>query len=553
MSQGKSYFFSAYIIILVSVGAMYGFMQILPDKIFPETALKGNNVAVDSLMLEAMEADNATGDTAAKKDTLNNAKITYKETYGVKFPAEKFDDYRGYQHLIAFYNKLLQLENTGQGKVRIAYFGDSMTDGDLIVKDLRAAMQERFGGEGVGFVNITSESAQSRATLTHQFSDNWKTQSYLNVKNPIRPFGVNGRVFFVKHDTVNPAWVRYKAVNTAHINSLSSPTLFYGRSGNTQASLRVIVGGDTITKKLNPANPLNTLKLGDNFKGFKADFIKADSIPVYGFNFDDGRGVHVDNFGTRGNSGLPNAKLNTALMKAFNDKLGYDLIVLHYGTNVLGNGTLNFGWYEKRMTEVVSHLRECFPGVTILIISTADKSKKYGTEMVTDSAVVPLAMAQKRYAVNTESAFVNLYTLMGGNGSMIKWVEETPSLANKDYTHFNMRGSKKVSGFIYDQLYFGYQQFKAMRNGQPLPVEPPKPKRDTTKPAVDSAKVPPKKAKPEVKTPAAKPALPKFNEVKPGVKNTQPVKEVNKPATPAEQIKPKSVEVAPVIKDTLHE
>jgi lysophospholipase L1-like esterase len=553
VSQGKPYFFSSYIIILVSVGAMYGFMQFLPKKLFPETAAKGNNVAVDSLMLEAMEADNATGDSASKKDTLNNAKITYKETYGVKFPAEKFDDYRGYQHLIAFYNKLLQLEKTGQGKVRIAYFGDSMTDGDLIVKDLRAAMQERFGGEGVGFVNITSESAQSRATLTHQFSDNWKTQSYLNVKNPIRPFGVNGRVFFAKHDTINPAWVRYKAVNTAHINSLSNPTLFYGRSGNTQASLRVIVGNDTLNKKLNPSGVLNTLKLGDNFKGFKADFIKADSIPVYGFNFDDGRGVHVDNFGTRGNSGLPNAKLNTALMKAFNDKLGYDLVVLHYGTNVLGNGTLNFGWYEKRMTEVVNHLRECFPGVTILIISTADKSKKYDTQMMTDSAVVPLAMAQKRYAVNTECAFVNLYTLMGGNGSMVTWVEGTPSLANKDYTHFNMRGAKKVSGFIYDQLYFGFEQFKAMRNGKPLPVEPPKPKRDTTKPAVDSAKVLPKTTKQDAaKTPAAKPVVPKFTEVKPAIKKPQPHIDPNASVRP-DEIKHKPVEAAPVIKDTLHE
>jgi hypothetical protein len=391
VSQDKPYFFQSYAIVILGVIALIGFKQILPNKIFTETPGGLKNVAVDSLMLEASK--DTLGDEI---DTLTNKKINFAATNGIKFPSEEFEDYKGYQHLVEFYEKLLQLENTGQGNVRIAYFGDSMTDGDLIVKDLRAELQNRFGGEGVGFVNITSESAPSRSTLIHQYSGNWKTVSYLTGKKARKPYGITGHTFFVKHDTVNPVWVKYKAVNKDHIGMLNSPTLFYGRSGNTQASLKVILGADTLTKKLNPSGLLNTVKLADNVKGFKADFVKADSIPVYGFNFDDGRGVHVDNFGTRGNSGIPNGLLDTQLMKAFNDKLGYDLVVLHYGTNVLNYGSLNYTWYEKRMATVVNHLRECFPGVPVLVISTADKSKKYDTKMVTDSAVTPLALAQKR-------------------------------------------------------------------------------------------------------------------------------------------------------------
>lgn len=487
MKQDKSYFIQSYLIVVLAVAALIGFKQVLPNKIFTETTGNIKNVAVDSLMLEALN------DTVANSgsDTLANAsRISFKATKGIKFPSEKFEDYRGYQHLVEFYEKLLQLETTGQGNVRIAYFGDSMTDGDLIVKDFREELQNRFGGEGVGFVNITSESAASRSTLTHQYSANWKTVSYLKGKAPVKAYGITGHVFFAKHDTLNGAWVKFKAANKAHISTLNNPTLFYGSSGNTKASLRVVIGNDTVTKKLNPTGLLNTTKLADNVKGFKADFIRADSIPIYGFNFDDGRGVHVDNFGTRGNSGLPNKILDKNLMNAFNNKLGYDLIILHYGTNVLGNGTLNFTWYENRMTAVVNHLRECFPGVTILIVSTADKSKKYGTEMKTDSAVTPLAQAQKRYAVKTESAFVNLYTLMGGDGSMVQWVEnETPALANKDYTHFNMRGAKKVSGLIFNQVYEGYEQYKRLR-GHKVPEKPqpakPAPAKDSVNKTVDS-------------------------------------------------------------------
>lgn len=487
MSHNKPYFFQSFAIVVLAIAALLGFKQLLPAKIFTETGLT-KNVVVDSLMLEAVAADTDT--LSPQEDTPKDAKIVFKESDGVKFPSETFEDYKGYQYLVAFYEKLLQLEKSGQGNVRIAYFGDSMTDGDMIVKDLRSSLQNRFGGEGVGFVNITSESAPSRSTLTHSFSSNWKTQSYLNVKKPRKPFGINGHVFFVKPDTVNPVWVKYKAARFQHVNSLNNPTLFYGSSGNRKASLQVIAGSDTIEKKLNPSGRLNTLSLGTiGNKAFKANFIAADSIPFYGFNFDDGKGIHVDNFSNRGNSGLPISTFNTALMKAFNDKLGYDLIVLHYGTNVLNYGSYNYSWYEKRMAKVVAHLKECFPGVAILIISTADKSTKYGTEMKTDSAVVPLAVAQKRYAVQSESGYVNLYTLMGGDGSMVKWADELPPLANKDYTHFNFRGSKKIADLIYNQLNTGYEQYKKLSGNRITTPRKARVKPDSIFGTTDSADV----------------------------------------------------------------
>jgi lysophospholipase L1-like esterase len=212
--------------------------------------------------------------------------------------------------------------------------------------------------------------------------------------------------------------------------------------------------------------------MGD-VKSFKANFVQADSIPFYGFNFDNGKGVHVDNFSNRGNSGLPIATFDTNVMKAFNEKLGYDLIVLQYGTNVLNYGSLNYTWYERKMARVVNHLKECFPGVAILIVSTADKSTKYDLEMKTDSAVVPLTRAQRKYAVNTGSGYVNLYTLMGGDGSMVRWVEEVPAMANKDYTHFNFRGAKKISDLIYNQINSGYEQYKKLRGLRSnVPVNP---------------------------------------------------------------------------------
>jgi lysophospholipase L1-like esterase len=333
-------------------------------------------------------------------------------------------------------------------------------------------LQEKFGGQGVGFVNITSESAASRSSLTHEFSGNWKTQSYLKVKRPSNPFGVNGHVFYA-NDTANIAWVKYKANKTRYASELLRPTLFYGSSSNKEGKVFYMSGADTIVKKLSPNKLVNTIALSEgNLKSIKVNFKKADSIPIYGFNFDDGKGVHVDNFSNRGNSGLPIGSFDVTTMRAFHSKLDYDLIVLQYGANVLNYGSLNYGWYEKRMTKVVAHLKECFPDVAILIVSTADKSTKYDLEMKTDSAVVPLNTAQKRYAIKSESSFVNMYTLMGGDGSMIQWVEQEPARANKDYTHFNHRGAKQAANLIFTQLNQGYEMYKELRKKRKKPVAP---------------------------------------------------------------------------------
>ena len=468
METPKSYFLQSFLILLLSAVFFVGIKQLLPKKIFSEKAGTTKNVLIDSMLIDAYEAEDAVS-KATIGDTLVNQSVVFTETDGITFPEEKYEDYRGYQYLISFYDKLLQLESTKTGNVRIAYFGDSMTDGDMIVQDFRSLFQQQYGGQGVGFVSITSESAASRSSITHQYSGNWKTQSYLNIKYPKRPFGVNGHVFFA-NDTANVEWVRYKANKGRFTSKLDKPTLFYGSSANKEGVISYVIGKDTIYKKLLPNNKLNTLVLSQSpLKAVKASFIAADSIPIYGFNFDDGKGVHVDNFSQRGNSGMPISTFDVSVMKAFQEKLDYDLIILHYGTNVLNYGTKDYRWYEKSMTRTVKRLKECFPGVSILIVSTADKSSKYETEMKTDSAVVPLTNAQKKYALKTQSAYVNLYTLMGGDGSMVKWTDEEPVLANKDYTHFNYKGSKKIAGLLYQQINEGYQLYKQLKKNKKQP------------------------------------------------------------------------------------
>ncbi len=468
--NSSKYFFQTLLVIVISIISFLAFKTFLPKEIFSTKNIHSDNIVVDSLMLEAIAEQSNSPVLASVNDnqidSLSQNLTPYISESGIQFPTETFDDYKGYQYLEPLYEKLFHLENKKKENVRIAYFGDSMTDGDLIVQDFRIYLQEKFGGKGVGFVNITSESAANRGSIRHEYSNNWTTKSYMTTNKPPKPFGVNGHIFFA-NDSSNTAWVHYKANYTRFSKELNHPTLFYGKSSNKHGKIVYSIGTDTLVQELTPQALFNSTVLTEkSVKNLKVDFKKADSIPIYGFNFDDGEGVHVDNFSNRGNSGLPLGSFDVATMRAFHATLNYDLIVLQYGTNVLDSKSFEYAWYEKRMQKVVQHLHNCFPGVAILIVSIGDKSTKYDMEMKTDSAVIPLLTAQKQYAIRSQSGFVNLYTLMGGENSMVKWVEEQPSKATKDYTHLNYRGAKEAAKLIFTQLNDGYEIYKKIRKKQ---------------------------------------------------------------------------------------
>jgi len=474
----KSYFGKAILFVALSIIAFLVFKQFLPERLFPEKVQANENILMDSMALMAQsdtvamendlslqtdsaefhtEGQQGVGVDSIRKDNGNNTSASDINTADNTLDPTLSVD--GYNNLKRFFSKLHELERSKTGKVRVAYFGDSMNDGDFIVQDVRSQFQENYGGEGVGFVAISSLSAGARGSISHQFSKNWFSQSFVKTKKPQKPFGIDGQVFFAK-DPEQPYWVRYKAQGQPHSTRLNSPTLFYGRGNNDKAYITASIDKDsTVTKKLKSSGLLNTLSVSSgNVRSMQVTFHKADSIPIYGFNFDNGVGVHVDNFSIRGNSGLPLSILSPSLMNAFDRELGYDLIILHYGANVLGYGTLNYSWYEKNMTTVVNNLHTCFPNADILVISTADKASKIDGEMKTDPAVLPLAKAQKNYARKTGSGYINLYEVMGGQGSMVEWVDNR--LANKDYTHFNATGSKKVAKLIYNEIDKGYKKFK---------------------------------------------------------------------------------------------
>jgi hypothetical protein len=353
-----------------------------------------------------------------------------------------------------------------KSKVRIAYFGDSMIEGDLISQDRRTSMQDVFGGNGVGFVPITSIVAGFRKSIRHSF-DNWTTFNLLDSVPFHHNLGISGYSFIPKTVTdffdvsSTDSWVNYTAVSQKHLNKFYNTKLLYGKS---EGENYVLI--NNITYKLDGTKAVNqlTIKANKPYSGIHATFRCKTSLDVFGFSIESDTGAFVDNFSFRGNSGLPISKIKKAIYSGTNDCLNYDLIILEYGLNVVSAKVADYSWYEKGMERVINHIKESFPGASILLISVGDKGYRVNDVYETDPSIPLFVEVQKRMAEENDLAFWSLYNAMGGSGSMVKWVEGDTVLANKDYTHFNFKGAHKVGKLLFNKLMIEYNDYNKKQN-----------------------------------------------------------------------------------------
>lgn len=345
-------------------------------------------------------------------------------------------------------------------KTRIAYFGDSMIEGDLISQDLRECMQDYFGGDGVGYVPITSIVAGFRTSVLHSF-DGWTTYNLLENVPSLHSLGIAGYCFvpntFNYIDTTNTtsgSYVKYTAVKRKHLNRFYETKVLYGKSASDNY---VIINGNRY--KLGGEKLVNELTVNTSAQQINARFQCKSPVDIYGFSLESDSGVFVDNFSFRGNSGLPIQKIKQAMYASTNECLDYDLIILEYGLNAVNPTVTDFSWYERGMNVVIKHLQASFPNTSILLISVGDKSYRKDGVYQTDPSVPILVEAQKRMAKDNKLAFWSLYDAMGGNGSMVKWVEGDTAFANKDYTHFNFKGAHKVGKLLFSKLITEYNDY----------------------------------------------------------------------------------------------
>jgi lysophospholipase L1-like esterase len=210
-------------------------------------------------------------------------------------------------------------------------------------------------------------------------------------------------------------------------------------------------------KKIDVSKHLNKILI-DNSPSKTVKFkIINNTSPLYGVSLEPESGIIIDNFSFRGITGVELKKINDSLLDDINGIESYDLIVFQYGVNLLFSPKLNnFDYYFDLMNPVLKKIKKRLPNSELLIIGTADRAFKYEGEWKTAIGIDSLIKTQSQLAFENKIPFLNLYKSMGGEGSIVKWANSKPSLANKDYIHFNRKGADEVAKIIFNTIINDY-------------------------------------------------------------------------------------------------
>jgi hypothetical protein len=345
----------------------------------------------------------------------------------------------GLQHFFAALNNINDLGRP----VRVAFLGDSFIEGDIFVADFRAKMQQQFGGRGVGFIPIQSEVAKYRPTIK-QSADGWKTFSI--IKDKSKQYILSGLVFEPRSEQAS-----YHFETTTMYPGLEEvSTLKFLYTSNENTELLLKSNADTSSYSLPPTSIVTQIEINGNFTKGTMQFKNTAGLNALGVAFEDNRGVVVDNFSLRGNSGIVMSMLDKNNCRTLQEIRPYDLIILQYGLNVASDSVRDYGWYRNQMITVVEHVQDCFPGADLMILGISDRCQNYGGDYTTMPAVMSLLRAQRQTAVNSKITFWSIFAAMGGVNSMVRYVNN--NWASKDYTHLSFRGGREIANALFDAL-----------------------------------------------------------------------------------------------------
>lgn len=440
-----------------------GFLS-LNDIIYGDTT---NTSATDSLL------DKLIAKTAAdslKKDSLITMNLSQIDS--IRKENSFFTDtvINGIAALDNFFSAIDS--SSGSDVVHIAHYGDSQIEGDRISSNLRNKMQKLFGGAGIGFVPLLD--VASHGSLTRSWSANWKRYCVFNARAKTNMYGAHGTLFrFDGYDISKLDSTQIEELKDNHASAtynlkiqkwvaFSNIYLLYGN-----AKTPCIVEGYSDKKELLFTDTLPETDQYTRYrlswpageKSVNLKFTAGISPDFYGFDIEGSKGVQVDNYGIRGHSGDGLMLINNSYLASQFKDLKTKLIIFQYGANVVPylDDTAECKRMEEAYYQLFMKYKQAAPNASILVISSGDiATKKHGTEG--SYPLLPcFVQCQKNAALRAGCAFWNLYESMGGNNSILKWVEKR--LASKD-GHLSPGGQEIFATQLYSALQLEYEVYK---------------------------------------------------------------------------------------------
>ena len=382
-----------------------------------------------------------------------------------------------------FFTELHNLRSNGK-LIRILHYGDSQIEADRMTSYIRYKLQGQFGGSGPGLVPAV-QPFNYQSPVNIELSETWQrfpgfgrrdTTVKHNRYGALISYSRFSPIIKIKDDSLDinndrrinettdySAWLKinHSKHSFSNVKKYNKCRIFYGYNSKP-VDLNIYAGENLLSENvLSPADYLQVK--GWQFNStpayLKMEFTGKDSPEIYALALDGNRGIAVDNIPLRGSSGTVFSNNDTKLLGAIYRNLNVKLVILQFGGNITPFIKEDYKWYENSFYRQLAKIKRLIPGVSIIVIGPADMSKKEKDQYVSYPNIGMIRDALKKATFKADCAFWDMYEAMGGNNSMPSWVFSEPPLAEKDFTHFTVKGSRIIAQMFYKALMLEYGKF----------------------------------------------------------------------------------------------
>ncbi|WP_290765618.1 hypothetical protein [Fibrobacter sp. UBA4297] len=367
--------------------------------------------------------------------------------------------------------------------VHVIHYGDSQLEEDRISSTIREDLQTEFGGNGPGMLpavmHIPSQS-------TSQWN-NGDLQRYIifgpkeehathNRYGPLAQVGeLNGSAVIgvKKRESRKDMFPHVGGYSTIKVLASNRGSLKLRLTYEHEVMEQVGTNADgspkikTKNKKETAAAPavekftkLNvyTWKLPDTTSNIK--LYLSGRTEIYAISVDGAYGVAVDNVAMRGSSGTVFHKIDSQLLAESYKAMNAKLIIMEYGGNMVPSMTPKvLDWSKKLITRQIQAVKKANPDADIVFIGPADMAKQINGRWQTYPGLGITIKMLREVAAENGLAYWDMHRVMGGEGSMIKWVKKSPPLGFTDHVHFTRRGASYMGDLFCSSLHMYYDYY----------------------------------------------------------------------------------------------
>jgi len=370
--------------------------------------------------------------------------------------------------MAAFNDHLLKTEQRVPDAItRVVHYGDSPITNDGITGTVRELLQKRFGDSGHGFILVDKPwDWYGHQAVNFQTGGGWTSASLMSARSTNGELGLGGVVSNASGPgsyalyQPSPVGINGKKFSRMDVYYLAKPG--GGKLTVSADGRQEIVSTEATEQK----SGFFQISAGGNVNSFQVRASEGN-VSVFGVVLEnDDTGVVYDSLGVNGAfAGLLATTMNGPEWAEQLQHRNPNLVILNYGTNESEYASDDqMERYDRELREVVNRVRTALPKSSILIISPMDRGKRApGGRVITMPSIPKIVDMQRRVALETHCAFLNLYAAMGGEGTMARWHEGRKRLVGADLTHPTGEGAQTVGNLIYMALMEDYDNYRESR------------------------------------------------------------------------------------------